>query len=146
MQRLIYCLIYVILTLSCNSGKGHVIVHNDMKDYAQLRWEEDSTVLVFSGNATFPTRPFKLPKGKYTIEFKANGNAAQNVLPHFVIGLGDFVLTDMEVAEGLTSYTFNFELQDTVEFPLQFTFDNDYHDSASDRNVFLHFPVVVKPW
>jgi hypothetical protein len=36
-------------------GDGYTITHAAMQNSAQLRWEEDSTVLVIAGNAILPT-------------------------------------------------------------------------------------------
>lgn len=117
-----------------------------MRDYHQLRWEQDSTVLVMGGNGDFFTRPIQLKKGKYSITFKAEGNIANKELPHFIVRFGKSQIKELYINEKLNGYVLNFELQESVTEPFQFTFDNDYHDASGDRNIFLYYPIIIKPY
>lgn len=136
-----------ILVASCNFfGDGYTITHTGMQNSAQLRWEEDSTVLVMAGNSNLPTESLRLKKGKYSIRFRALGTPSSGMAPHFVINLGDYTIKNMFVTAGLNSYQFNFELPQSIEAPLHFVFDNDYRDSTGDRNVFLHYPIIIEPY
>lgn len=128
----------------CEFGKeNYILDHTYMEKHTELRWDQDSSILIFSGNSDFSTKPLKLTSGKHTIIFRAKGTSANNALPHFKIILGDFTLKDMEVKEGMNDYAVNFELPKTIESPLRFIFDNDYNDALGDRNIFLFFPVSV---
>jgi hypothetical protein len=144
-QLLVFAL--AIPGLHCGTSKPELVFkHEDMRDFKQLRWEQDSTVLVMGGNGDFFTRPVTLNKGKHSIVFKAEGNIANKVLPHFVVRFGDFLVKELSVKEKVNSYTLNFELLEPLTAPFQFTFDNDYNDASGDRNVFLYYPIVVKPY
>lgn len=135
------------LMASCNFwGDGYTITHAKMQNTAQLRWEEDSTVLVIAGNADLPTASLRLSKGKYSIRFRAEGTKSSGIAPHFVVHLGDYTIRNMFLTTGLNSYQFNFELPQSIEAPLHFVFDNDYRDSTGDRNIFLHYPIIIESW
>jgi hypothetical protein len=136
-----------ILNLQCNlSGKSYVLDRTYIENYAQLRWEQDSTLLVLAGNSVILTKSLAFNKGKYSIIFRAKGSKSKDILPHFVISLGNYTIKDMEIATGENSYTVNFELPESMNAPVKFTFDNDYSDESGDRNIFLFFPVLIKPY
>jgi hypothetical protein len=99
-----------------------------------------------AGNGQFFTKPVQLKKGKYSIVFRAEGNIAANELPHFVVRLGEELIKEFRIKEKVNTYTCNFELSETVTAPIKFIFDNDYNDATGDRNVFLYYPVTVKPF
>lgn len=137
-------LFFLITGIHCGTSWQEVIQHDDMRDFHQLRWEQDSTVLVMAGNGDVFTKPLQLHKGKYTIVFRADGNIADSVLPHFVVRVGNYVVKELSIKEKVNSYTVNFELPESVNEPLQFTFDNDFNNSIQDRNVFLYYPIIIK--
>ncbi len=141
------CLAIMIVNLSCNpASDSYTLDHHFMANTDSLRWEQDSTVLVMAGNVSLPTLPVKLTKGKYTLRFKANGTMAVNVLPHFVIHFGEYVIKEMSIEVGPKEYNINFELPHTMEAPIVFSFDNDFNTPTEDRNIFLSFPVLLKPY
>lgn len=147
MKKFIYILSIAAIISGCNIfSRGYEIGHNDMQNHTQLRWEEDSTVLVFAGNEDLPTIPLQLERGKYSIRFRARGSASAGITPHFVIRLGDYTIKDMHIGVGLNSYQFNFELPERADGSLRFIFDNDHSDETGDRNVFLHYPVLIEPF
>lgn len=137
----------VVLGVHCGtSSKKNAIQRQDMRDYWQFKWAHDSTVLIIGGNADFFTKPIYLAKGKYSMTFRAEGNIANNELPHFVVRLGKYLVKNLAIKEKVNSYTLHFELPEPVNESFRFTFDNDYHDSTGDRNIFLHYPIVIKPY
>jgi hypothetical protein len=136
-----------ILVAACNFwGSSYTITHAEMQNSATLRWEQDSTVLVMAGNASLPTASLRLKKGKYSIRFQADGTFSSGMAPHLVVGLGDYTIKNMFISAGLNNYQFNFELPQSIEAPLYFVFDNDHRDSTGDRNIFLHYPITIKPY
>jgi hypothetical protein len=138
-------MLFLITGLHCgSSGEKYVLQHNDIQNYREMRWEKDSTLLVMACNTELLTRPLSLKKGKYSLFFKAEGTASKNELPHFVISVGPYIIKDLHIASGTNSYNFKFELPETLDSSLKLTFDNDYLDSVSDRNIFLTYPVIVK--
>ena len=142
-----FILFLLVAGIHCGTSSLDVILyHKDMRDYHQLRREQDSTVLVMAGNGDVFTRPIQLKKGKYSIVFRADGNIANKELPHFIIRFGQAVIKETYIKEKVNRYIFNFELPEAATEPLQFTFDNDYNDASGDRNVFLYYPIEVKPY
>ncbi|MFT3825561.1 MAG: carbohydrate-binding domain-containing protein [Chitinophagaceae bacterium] len=133
-----------LLFVGCSSSGGkHILGHRDMQDFQNLRWEHDSSVLVIANNGTFSTNKISLSKGKYTLQIKAEGTPAKNEFPHFVISIGDYLLKDMRIEGEVKTYNMNFELPENTEAPMRFVFDNDYNDSVGDRNIFLHYPIII---
>ena len=145
MLRVLLCPVFFLFSFGCNfSDSGYILKYSNMKDFNQLRWEQDSTLLVLAGNMSVLSGPVKLRSGKYVLEFSARGEKANNILPHFVISVGNYIIRDISIAEGDNDYSYKFELPESLEEPLQFTFDNDYNDSTGDRNIYLLFPVIIR--
>jgi len=117
-----------------------------MKNYTEQRWEHDSSVLVIAGNSDNPTGNIELKRGKYSLTFSARGSMSRDILPHFVIAYGPYTIREMDIEVELKTYTVNFELPQSVNAPIRFIFDNDFSDSTGDRNIFLNFPIVIKPF
>lgn len=128
------------------SPQKHIIQRQDIRDYLKFSWTPDSTIQILEGNADVYTKPLQLVKGKYSMLFRAEGSIANNELPYFVVSIGKYQVKELDIKEKVNSYTINFELPETMNEPLRFTFDNDYHDSVSDRNILLHYPIVIKPF
>jgi uncharacterized protein YciI len=143
--RLYLPVLFALFCCGC-SGKNYSLKYTDMQDAAHLRWEQDSTVLVFSGNASARTKTISLDKGKYTIRFEAIATAAEKILPHFIIQFGPYRLRDVSMEEGTKLYEYNFELPERVSADIVFTFDNDFANDSGDRNLFIRFPVVIEKY
>lgn len=146
MYRFIIIPAFLLMAACSFFGDRHTITYASMQNSTQLRWEEDSTVLVMAGNSDVQTAPLKLNKGKYSIRFRAKGTFSSGMAPHFKINLGEYTIKDMFVNAGLNSYQFNFELPEGIEAPLHFVFNNDHRDSTGDRNIFLHYPIIIEPF
>jgi hypothetical protein len=142
---LLFFLTMASFLLQCARSK-ELLNYSSMENYAQQRWEHDSTILVIAGNSENSTRNIALESGKYSMMFMARGSMSREVLPHFVIAYGPFTIKDMEIGVELKTYSVNFELPQSVNAPIRFIFDNDYSDSTGDRNIFLYFPIVIKPF
>jgi len=118
----------------------------DFKNYSQLRWEKDSSVLVFSSNFSASTRDFFLKKGKYVLTFSTEGTSALKESPHLQIRLNGFPIRTMFIADSLQKSSINFEIMKDSLVSIAFEFDNDYSSSTEDRNLFLHMPVSIRTY
>jgi len=78
--------------------------------------------------------------------FRADGTIANQELPHLVIRIGGHLIRALVIEEKVHPYTVNFELPAAINEPIQFSFDNDFSSPTEDRNVFLYFPIVIKPF
>lgn len=137
------CILAFILFTQCNTSVDQVFHKEDIIDYSTLRWEQDSTVLVMSGNMKITLRSAHLPPGKYKIQFRAMGNSAAGVLPNLLVRFEDLPVKDQGIAEGLGIYNVRFQTTDSIIAPLQLEFTNDFSNETEDRNIFLHFPVRI---
>ena len=77
-----FVICFALLVAGC-SGERYRITHSGMQDHNQLKWEEDSTVLVLSGNTELATVPLPLSRGKYTLRFSAKGSTGTGTAPGF---------------------------------------------------------------
>jgi len=145
-----FIVVLTVLSLSgiqCKSSDHKTIfTFRDVIDYSRYRWDNDSSILVFSGNLKASLKTVSLKPGRYTITFKAEGNIAQKGLPNFSISFGELKILNQEIKEGINVYKVNFEIQKPMSGSLGFAFTNDYSSPTEDRNIFQHFPVYLNPY
>ena len=143
---LLALLIVTVLFTRCDDRKKYVIYYKDMQNFSQLRLENDSTVLVFSGNFTATTDTLYLPKGKYSLRFRAKGTIAAGGLPNLAIEFGKYRFKNFSIKEGLDDYKVNFELFEDTSATIALSFTNDFSSATEDRNIFFYFPLIVSPY
>jgi hypothetical protein len=143
MYRILFTVFFIVLCSCSFNSTHHIIQFNQLEDYQQYQYEQDSGVLKLLQNTKVVTTPIKLSKGKYTFSFYAAGTAARDQLPHIMIELGDYLLRDIKIKTGRNEYALNFEIPKDLDTALIFTYDNDYSDEKEDRNVFIYFPLRV---
>ena len=141
-----FTLLLILLCTRCNTPDPVVIRNSDIVDYDKLRWENDHSTLVFSNNDSIVSGAISLREGKYVMRFYAEATSANSITPHFVIGLGNYILKDVYLEKGKKEYLVKFELPEKINARVQFMFDNDFNDTASDRNIFLRFPISISSY
>jgi hypothetical protein len=139
-------LLAVLFFAHCNGAGPIVISNKDIVDHERLRWENDSSTLVFSNNDSITSHAIGLQAGKYVLRFNAEATSVNNITPHVVVSLGRYLLKDMLLEKGKKEYQLKFELPEKTNAPVRFKFDNDYNDSTGDRNIFIDFPISINPY
>lgn len=141
-----FTLLLILLCTHCNTPDAVLIRNSDIVDYDRLRWENDRSILVFSNNDSILSSAISLREGKYVMRFNAEATSANSITPHFVIGLGNYVLKDTYLEKGKKEYLVKFELPEKINARVWFMFDNDFNDTTSDRNIFLRFPISISSY
>jgi hypothetical protein len=141
-----FTLLLILLLTHCNTPDPVQIRNNDIVDYDKLRWENDHSTLVFSNNDSILSGAINLREGKYVMRFSAEATSANSITPHFVIGLGNYILKDIYLEKGKKEYLVKFELPEKINARVRFMFDNDFNDTTSDRNIFLRFPISISSY
>lgn len=144
-QLYLVTIIAMLGAIGCKSRTTYTFNPTDVPNRENYRWNNDTTILVFSGNMTIPFKNVKLEAGKYEIQYKADGSSAEGLLPRINVFIGEEFIKNDSIKEGSVNlYTARFEIPGNRDIPIQFEFYNDYHNETQDRNIYMHFPVILK--
>lgn len=139
---------FVILSsgVQCSTAEiRHQFTPDEVLDRLQYRWGMDSTVLIFASNMAISLKPVSLAAGKYTLVSGRMAIALQAPCRNF-LAFGRLNIIDQPVSKGINTYTINFEMPEPMTGSFKFEFINDYSSPTGDRNIYLYFPVLVKPY
>ncbi len=144
---MLYFATFMCLLTRCHKRYPvQVLSHKNIDKNTQYRWSKDSAILIFSRKMSVNTLPIPLRAGKYTIVFSAEGTKAENTLPVLGLFLGNGFICYQNIEEGLNQYKINFETSSESSDTLLLEFRNDFSSPTENRNIFLHFPVVVQAY